>query len=67
MLLIVNTLASARIRGYSKKKRLNAGGFAREFLRSVMLYRPGKSIQKRGQSSRLHTKKFFCLVCAGFL
>jgi len=26
-----------------EKKRLNARGFAREFLRSGMLYRPGKS------------------------
>jgi len=58
---MLNTLASARIRGFSGKKRLNARGFAREFLRSGMLHRPGESIKKRGQSSRLHSKKIFLL------
>ena len=37
-----------------KKKRLNARGFAREFLQSGMLYRPGKSLKRRGKSSGLH-------------
>jgi len=53
------SLASARIRGLSQKKRLNARGFAREFLRSGMLYRPGKSLKRRGKSSSLHSKKHF--------
>jgi len=44
-----------------------ACGFAREFLRSCMLYRPGKSIKKRGQSSRLHSKKIFLCGGAGWL
>jgi len=61
------SLASARIRGFSEKKRLNARGFAREFLRSGMLYRPGKSLKRRGKSSSLHSKKIFCLGRAGFL
>jgi len=44
---------------FRKKKRLNARGFAREFLRSGMLYRPGKSHKGRGKSSSLHSKKKF--------
>jgi len=43
---IINTLVSARIREFSEKKRLNARGFAWEFLRSGMLYRPGKSLKR---------------------
>ena len=54
-------LASARIRGFSEKKRLNAHGFSREFLRSGMLYRHGKSLKRRGKTSSLHSKKFFLL------
>jgi len=50
-------LASGCFRGFSEKKRLNARGFAREFLRSGMLYRPGKSLKRRGKSSSLHSKK----------
>ena len=57
----LNTLAPGWFRWFSEKKRLNARGFAREFLRSGMLYRPG------GQSSTLHTKKNFflggCVFC----
>jgi len=53
----VNSLASARIQGFSEKKRLNARGFAREFLRSGMLYRPGKCLKRCGKSSSLHSKK----------
>jgi len=49
----INTLASARIRGFSEK-RLNARGFAREFLRSGMLYWPSKSRRRHGKSSSLH-------------
>jgi len=54
----INCLASARIRGF-KKKRLNACGFAREFLRCGMLYRPDKSLKRHGKSSSLHSKKIF--------
>jgi len=43
------------------KKRLNARGFAWEFLRSGMLYRHGKSLKRRGKSSSLHSKKIFLL------
>ena len=55
----VNTLAPGWFQGFSEKKRLNARGFAREFLRSGMLYRPGKSLKRRGKSSSLHLKKYF--------
>ena len=44
-----------------KKKRLNARGFAREFLWSGMLYRPSKRLKRRGKSSSLHLKKIFLL------
>ena len=60
----VNTLASTKIRGFLNKKRLNVCGFAQEFLRSGMLYRPGKSLKRRSTSSSLHSKKKFLLgVC----
>jgi len=62
----LNTLVSARIRGFSKKKRLNAFGFAREFLWSDMLYWPGKSLKRRGKSFSLHSKKNFLLGGCGF-
>ena len=52
---------------FRKKKRLNARGFAQKFLRSGMLYRPSKSLKRRGKSSSLHSKKIFCLGGAGFL
>jgi len=61
-----NSLASGCFRGFSEKKHLNARGFAREFLWSGMLYRPGKSIKRRGKSSILHSKKIFCLGVAVF-
>ena len=62
VLSILNTLASVKIRGFSEKKqRLIARGFAREYLLSGMLYRPGKSLKRHGKSSSLHPKKFFCL------
>ena len=64
---LINTLASAEIRGYSKKKRLNARGFVQEFLRSGMLYRPGRSLKRLGKSSSLHSKKNFLLGDTGFL
>jgi len=58
---LLNSLASDRIRGFLKKKRLNARGFAWEFLRSGMLYRPGESLKRHGKSSSLHLKKNFLL------
>jgi len=67
IIMHINTLASSCFRGFSEKKRLNARGFAREFLWSGMLYRPGKSLKRRGKSSRLHSKKIFLLGGAGFL
>jgi len=54
-----NSLASSRFRGFSEKKCLNARGFAWEFLRSGMLYKPGKSLKRRSKSSSLHSKIFF--------
>jgi len=48
-----------------KKTHLNARGFAREFLWSCMLYRPGKSLKRR-KSSSLHSKKKFLLGGCGF-
>jgi len=50
-----------------RKSSWFAHGFAREFLRSCMLYRPGKSIKKRGQSSRLDSKKNFWVGGGGCL
>jgi len=51
---------------FGKKKHLNARGFAQEFLRFGMLYRPGKSLKRRGKSSSLHSKKNFLLGVCGF-
>ena len=59
-------MASARILGFSEKKRLKARGFVREFLWSGMLYRPGKSLKRRGKSFSLHSKKIFLLGGCGF-
>ena len=64
----INSLASTSIWGFSEKKRLNACGFAQEFLRSGMLYRSGKSLQRCGKSSSPHLKKnFFAWVCGIFV
>ena len=52
---------------FRKKTCLNAYGFAWEFLRSGMIYRPGRSLKRRGKSSSLHSKKNFCLEGAFFL
>jgi len=52
--------------GDFRKKHLNAHGFAQEFIRSGMLYRPGKSLKRHGKSSRLHLKKNFLLGGCGF-
>jgi len=54
--------------GIFEKKRLNANGFAREFLWSGMLHRPSKSLKRRGKSSSLHSKKqFFAWGCGFFV
>jgi len=46
---------------FREKKRLNAHDFEQEFIRSGMLWRPGKSIKRRGKSSSRRSKKLFCL------
>jgi len=51
---------------FSEKKRINAHSFAREFLWSGMLYRPGKSLKRRDKSSSRHSKKIFLLGGCGF-
>jgi len=66
-LMSFNSLASAKIRGFSKKKRLNTRGFAQEFLQSGMLYRPSKSLKKGDKSSSLYLKKIFLLGGCVFL
>jgi len=53
--------------GDFRKKRLNACGFARQYLRSCTGYGPGRSVRRHGMSSSLHLKKIFCLGAAGFL
>jgi len=60
-ILIILTLWHPVGFGDFRRKRLNARGFAREFLRSGMLDRPGKCLKRRGKSSSLHSKKFFLL------
>jgi len=45
--------------GDFRKKRLNARGFAREYLRSWSGYGPGQSVKRRSKSSGLHSKKVF--------
>jgi len=58
----VNTLASGCFRGFSKKEtRLNARGFAREYLHSCSGFGLGRSVKRHGKSSSLHSKNFFCL------
>jgi len=52
---------------FQEKKHLNARGFAREFLWSGILYRPGKSLKRRGKSSSLHSKNFLLGVCGFFV
>jgi len=55
-----------RFGDFRKKKHLNAHGFAREFLWSGMLYRPGKSRKRCGKSSSLHSKTNFLFRGCGF-
>ena len=62
-----NSLASGCFRGFSEKKHLNACGFAWEFLRSGMLYGPGKSLKRCNKSSSLHSKKIFAWGCSFFV
>jgi len=52
--------------GDFRKKRLNAHGFVREYLRSCLGYRPSRSVKRRGKSSCLHSKKYFLLGGCGF-
>jgi len=52
---------------FREKKRLNARAFVWEFLWSGMLYRPSKSLKRRGKSSSLHSQKYFLLGECGFL
>jgi len=49
----------ATFRDFQKKKHWNSCGFAWEFLRSGMLYRPGKCLKRRSKSFSLHSKKNF--------
>ena len=44
---------------FQEKIRLNARGFAWEFLWSGILYKPGKSHKRCSKSSSVHSKKFF--------
>ena len=62
----LTVLRLAAFGDFRKKKRLNARGFAQEFLRSGILYRPGKSLKRRSKSSSLHSKKIFLLGAYGF-
>jgi len=55
------TLASGCLRGFSEKKRLNALGFAQEYLCSCTGYGPGQSVKRCGKSSSLHSRKNFLL------
>jgi len=59
--VLIKTLAPGWFWRFLEKKRLNARGFAQKFLRSGMLYRPGKSLKRRNESSSLHSKKNFLL------
>jgi len=65
--VVIKSLVSAWFPEFLEKKRLNACGFAWEFFRSGMLYRPGQSLKRHNKSSSLHSKKIFCLGDAGFL
>ena len=59
------SLASGCFRGFSKKKCLNARGFAREFHRSSMLHKPGK-VSKVAASLLVCTRKKFFAWGVGF-
>ena len=57
----LNTFAPSRFWGFVRKKHRNAHGFAREFLRSGIRYRPGQSLKIRSKPCSLHSKKIFWL------
>ena len=61
------TLASGRFWGFPRKKHRNARGFAQEFLRFGLRYRPSQKLKRCGKSCNLHLKKMFCLGDADFL
>jgi len=66
-LKLVNSLASVCFRGFSEKKRLNARGFAWEFIWSGMLYSLVK-VSKDVTSLLVSTQKiFFAWVCGFFV
>jgi len=46
--MALNILASGCFRGFSEKKRLNACGFAREYLHSCSGYELGRSVKRHG-------------------
>ena len=64
--LMLDTLASSRKMGFSKKKHRNASGFVLELLRSCTDYGPGRSVKRCGKSSRVHSKKIFLVGVCGF-
>jgi len=53
--------------GIFGKKRLNARGFAQEYLCSCTGYGPGRSVKKHGKSSSLHSTKFLLGECVFFM
>ena len=55
------TLRKWVVSGIFGKKRLNACGFAQEYLRSCSAYEPAWTIKRCGKSSCLHSKKNFWL------
>jgi len=55
----LNTLVSGQNKGFLRKKHRNAHGFAWEFLCSCKGYESGRSVQRHGKSSSLHSKKIF--------
>jgi len=57
----INSLVSSCFREFSEKKTPKRMWLCTEFLRSGMLYRPGKSLKRCGKSSSLHSKKIFLL------
>jgi len=53
--------------GDFRKKTPKCTWLCAGIFRSGMLYRPGKSLKRRGKSFSLHLKKIFCLGAVGFL
>jgi len=52
--------------GIFGKKRVNARGFAQEYLPFCTGNGPGRNVKRRGKSSGLHFKKIFLLGRCGF-